>query len=105
MLILGHYAHIVEEIGVDGREEMPRLLRDMSFYGDIWIPLVNVFGSLMLCYGPAVLRCQARFHDAGLAIVGGACWRQLGLVLPCPAADAHHAAAVRPIFGRIGSSA
>jgi hypothetical protein len=71
LLIIGHYANVVEEIGVAGREEMPRLLRDMEFYGDIWVPIVNMFGSLMVCYAPTVLALRwLGFTTPGWIVAG-----------------------------------
>ncbi len=54
-LILAHYGNTIDETGPEEMDELPRPIRGMSFSEDIWRPFVHVAGSLMICYGPAVL--------------------------------------------------
>ncbi|HEY2585107.1 MAG TPA: hypothetical protein VGI81_05020 [Tepidisphaeraceae bacterium] len=53
--ILAHYGCIIEDAGPFERDELPRPLRDVGWYEDLWAPFCNVFGSLLLCYGAVVL--------------------------------------------------
>jgi hypothetical protein len=52
--LLGHYANVIEDIGFEGKDELPRPLRDASLYDDIWRPFINMCLAIMVCYGPAV---------------------------------------------------
>lgn len=54
-LILAHYGNVVQDVGVFEKDEMPRPLRDLGFYDDLWLPFCDVFGSLLICYGPCLL--------------------------------------------------
>lgn len=54
-LILAHFGNVVEDVGVFEKDEMPRPMRDLGFYEDLWLPFCNVFGSLLICYGPGLL--------------------------------------------------
>lgn len=53
--ILAHYGNVIEDAGPFERDELPRPLRDLGWYEDLWAPFCNVFGSLILCYGPAII--------------------------------------------------
>lgn len=53
--ILAHYGNVIEEFGPFERDELPRPLRDVGWYEDLWAPFCNVFCSLILCYGPILL--------------------------------------------------
>jgi hypothetical protein len=53
--ILAHYGNVVEDCGPFERDELPRPLRDVGWYEDLWSPFCNVFCSLILCYGPLAL--------------------------------------------------
>jgi hypothetical protein len=53
--ILAHYGNVVEEVGMFERDELPRPLRDVGWHEDLWGPFSNVLGSLLICYGPALL--------------------------------------------------
>lgn len=53
--ILAHYGNVIEDAGPYDRDELPRPLRDLGWYEDLWSPFCNVAGSLILCYGPMVV--------------------------------------------------
>lgn len=53
--ILAHYGNVIEDAGPFERDELPRPLRDLGWYEDLWSPFCNVFASLLLCYGPAII--------------------------------------------------
>jgi hypothetical protein len=52
-LIVAHYGNIIDDIGPGEQDELPRPLRGLSFYDDIWHPSTAMLGSLFICYGPA----------------------------------------------------
>jgi hypothetical protein len=53
--LIAHYANVVEEIGVEERDELPRFLRHFNFVDDIWHPFAHVFLAWMICFGPAII--------------------------------------------------
>ena len=58
-LFLAHYGNVIEEFGPHGRDELPRPLRDLGFYEDLWAtPFCAVFLSLLICYLPSILLIQ-----------------------------------------------
>jgi len=50
--VVAHYANVIEEIGPDDRDELPRFLRNLSIREDIWRPLVNFMASCICCFWP-----------------------------------------------------
>jgi hypothetical protein len=52
-LIVSHYGNVVDEIGPQDRDELPRPLRGCALIDDMWMPFVNVFLSLSICFLPA----------------------------------------------------
>lgn len=54
-LIPAHYANVIEEVGPFDSDELPRPLRNLDWYEDIWSPFCAYFGSLVICYGPSFL--------------------------------------------------
>ncbi len=55
VLLLAHYGNTIIETGPDGRDELPRPLRDLNFSEDIWHPFTRMFLALLICFGPALL--------------------------------------------------
>jgi hypothetical protein len=53
-IIFGHYANVIDEVGRQDRDELPGLLRGVSWGEDIWHPFVAFAGAAMLCYLPAL---------------------------------------------------
>lgn len=51
-VILAHYGNVIDEIGPLDRDELPRPVRDLEWYEDIWYPFCHMFLSLMICYLP-----------------------------------------------------
>ncbi|HEY8750979.1 MAG TPA: hypothetical protein VIM11_23545 [Tepidisphaeraceae bacterium] len=49
--IASHYGNVIEDLGPFEKDDLPRPLRDIEWYGDIWLPFCNLFGSLLICYG------------------------------------------------------
>ena len=52
LLVVGHYAAVVDETGPTQRDELPRPLRDVNLYDDLWAPFCHMFSSWVLCYWP-----------------------------------------------------
>jgi hypothetical protein len=52
-VIPSHYANIIEEVGPFESDELPRPLRNLGWYEDVWAPFVAFFGSMVICYGPS----------------------------------------------------
>jgi hypothetical protein len=55
-LLQAHYAVIIEDIGVEQNDELPRPLRDLSWTEDLWGPFTQFAGALFLCYGATIAR-------------------------------------------------
>jgi hypothetical protein len=53
--LIGHYANVIEEIGCEERDELPRLFRHVSFVEDIWTPLVRILVAFAFSYAPSLL--------------------------------------------------
>jgi hypothetical protein len=53
--LIAHYANVIEEIGVEERDELPRFLRYFNVYEDIFAPFFKVMLSVFLCYGPGMI--------------------------------------------------
>jgi hypothetical protein len=50
--MIGHYGNIVDDVGRGEHDELPRPLRDLHLYDDLWHPFCNVFAALLLSYFP-----------------------------------------------------
>jgi hypothetical protein len=53
--LIAHYANVVEEIGIEEHDELPRFLRNFNLIEDIWHPFAHVFLAWMICFGPAII--------------------------------------------------
>jgi len=53
--LIAHYANVVDEVGPRDMDELPRPFRDLEFGEDIWRPFVQMFVSVAVTYGLAVL--------------------------------------------------
>jgi hypothetical protein len=51
--IVSHYGNVIDEIGPEGNDELPRFLRDLRGHEDIWSPLAAMMAGTVLCYAPA----------------------------------------------------
>jgi hypothetical protein len=61
--LIAHYGNVIEEIGIEERDELPRFLRHFNFIDDIWHPFAHVFLAWMVCFGPGfVLWCYWVAH-------------------------------------------
>jgi len=55
LMVFAHYATVIEEIGVEGADELPTPLRGLSFGDDLFRPSVRFLFAMTVCYLPAVL--------------------------------------------------
>jgi hypothetical protein len=63
VVIIAHYGCVIEDIGREEKDELPRPLRDLHLIEDFWWPFCNVVGSLFICYGPVMYaRAQLNFE-------------------------------------------
>jgi hypothetical protein len=53
--IIAHYGCIVEDVGTEDRDDLPRPLRNLSFVDDLWKPFCFVVGAFLLSYLPAII--------------------------------------------------
>jgi hypothetical protein len=52
-LILSHYGNVIDDVGRNEHESLPRPMRDLG-YEDLWVPFSQMFGGLLLAYVPPV---------------------------------------------------
>ncbi len=55
IVLAGHYGNVVDETGPQNRDELPRPMRDVQFYDDIWHPFIQLSQALIISFGPAGL--------------------------------------------------
>ncbi len=60
-LLAAHFGCVVDDVGPEGIDELPRPLRNLSFGEDLFGPAVRVAAAVAICFGPA----------AGLALAAG----------------------------------
>jgi hypothetical protein len=60
--ILAHYGCVVEDVGREEIDELPRPLRGLNILEDLWWPFCNIIGSLILSYVPALF-AMTRWND------------------------------------------
>lgn len=65
-LSMAHYAVTVEETGPHGLDELPRPLRDFDFGDDLWRPLCNALGAVLVAYWPVLLYRELGSRDVPL---------------------------------------
>src|SRR5688572_6428414 len=67
-LILAHYGNVIDDTGRNEQDDLPRPLRDLSFYDDMWSPFVQMAGALMIAYLIPILTLLAFADRAGLPL-------------------------------------
>ena len=65
-LILSHYGNVVDDIGRNEADDLPRPLRDLSWYDDIWSPFVSMFGGFMIAFVVPIFVLVQLGRQAGL---------------------------------------
>jgi hypothetical protein len=61
MLIVSHYACVIDETGPEARDELPRPLRHLGWHEDLWGPFVNFAAAMLFSYAPMGLALFANF--------------------------------------------
>jgi hypothetical protein len=54
-LIMAHYGSVIEETGLEARDELPRPLRNLDFTQDLLGPFISVLTAGLICYLPAII--------------------------------------------------
>ncbi|MGD0390211.1 MAG: hypothetical protein ABSC42_14790 [Tepidisphaeraceae bacterium] len=49
--LIAHYANVIEEVGVEERDELPRFLRQFNFTDDVLLPCAHVLLAWIICFG------------------------------------------------------
>jgi hypothetical protein len=49
--LVAHYGNVVEEVGLEERDELPRFLRHFNLTDDVWLPFVRIFFAWIICFG------------------------------------------------------
>jgi len=57
-LLLAHYGNVIDDTGREGRDELPRPMRELSWHDDLWGPFVKLVTGLAVCYWPLILVTQ-----------------------------------------------
>jgi len=70
LAIPAHYANVVEDIGFFDKDELPAVLRNMSFSEDVARPFFNMAGAMALCYAPAGVLWRMEAPLAAVALAG-----------------------------------
>ncbi|HZZ44905.1 MAG TPA: hypothetical protein VFE58_18350 [Tepidisphaeraceae bacterium] len=52
--LLSHYGNVIDEIGPEMRDELPRPLRHVELGPDLWWPFFAMFVSIVICYSPSI---------------------------------------------------
>lgn len=55
IVIVAHYGNVIEDVGPHEKDDLPRPMRDLEWYDDIWMPFCSVFGAMIIAYLPAIV--------------------------------------------------
>lgn len=55
LIVVAHFANVIDEVGPSGTDELPTPLRGVDFYNDMFRPLFQVMVAYILAYAPVVL--------------------------------------------------
>lgn len=82
-----HYVNTIEETGPEGCDELPRMMRNASFFDDVWLPAWQGLIALGICYAPVVLFIElfAYAHQTLYIQLAGAALLLGGYFLPAVA--------------------
>jgi len=53
-VLIAHFGNVIDDIGMQDRDELPRILRDVSLSDDFFGPLRKMIFCLGVCFGPAL---------------------------------------------------
>ncbi|MDB5333778.1 MAG: hypothetical protein JWP03_4929 [Phycisphaerales bacterium] len=68
--VIAHYGNVIDDVGTEELDELPRPLRDLRFYEDIWMPLVGVSAAMLISYAPAWFALTDIRSDVAALAVG-----------------------------------
>lgn len=68
VFILSHYGNVVEDIGPDGRDELPRPLRNVNLWEDLWAPFGRMVLGLGLAFGPVLAVYLGQWAPEGMRL-------------------------------------
>lgn len=66
-LILSHYGNVIDEIGRNESNDLPRPLGDLSLHEDLWAPFVQMAGGIMIAFVVPITVLVTLARKAGLA--------------------------------------
>lgn len=52
IVLIGHYGNVIDDVGPQDHDELPRPMRGVSLSDDLWMPFVHVVFALALCFLP-----------------------------------------------------
>ena len=70
LMLIGHWANVVDEIGRQDRDELPRPFRDVQWYDDMCQPLGALALAVFLCYLPLHI-VHLTVHDPHMQMLVG----------------------------------
>lgn len=65
-LILSHYGNVIDDIGRNEADDLPRPLRDLSWYDDLWSPFVSMFGGFLISFAVPISVLMSFGSQAGV---------------------------------------
>jgi hypothetical protein len=65
-LIIAHYGNVIDDTARNEQDTLPRPLRDMDTYDDMWSPFLAMAGGFMMSVGLPVLFCMSFAKKTGL---------------------------------------
>jgi hypothetical protein len=67
-LIVSHYGNVIDDTARNEQEDLPRPLRNLDLYDDIWSPFVAMFGGFMIAFAVPALIVGSIAERSGLPI-------------------------------------
>ena len=67
-LMLSHYGNVIDETGRNEHDDLPRPLRNLEFYDDLWGPFVAMFGGFMIAFVVPPVRPLNIAHRTGIPL-------------------------------------
>jgi len=55
VVIVAHYGMVLEEMAIEARNDLPRPLRDLQLYEDVFLPFCHVVVAMVVCYWPLIV--------------------------------------------------
>jgi len=67
-VLFAHYGCVVDEIGPEDRDELPRPLRSLGWSDDLWGPFKATMAALVLCYLPVFIMMPVTIASQGISL-------------------------------------